>query len=201
MNVPLGWADLIPRLEVDLRSRKDPTGTTDEAAWYAAARLLREHAKMISRSYSIVPGQHVEDVVQDVLIKLQSAETMKRLRAAGSPAGYIAVMMRNAFLDALRRDQRERSRFLSTEGLTLVAPDERAQSSTATGPGMPWEILRELSPDERRLLNMRFWLDMSLLEIAKELGISYSAAAVRSFRALKKTRQLLEERHKPSENR
>lgn len=196
MSSPPSWADLIPRLEMDLLSRTDRTGATDEAAWYAAARLLRDHAKMISRSYSIVRSQDLEDVVQDVLVKLQSPETMRRLRAAGSPAGYIAVMMRNALLDALRRNVRERERFLETNGLPLAGPAEGTRSAIADGPDMLWQMLHKLSSDDRRLLKMRFWQELSLKEIAKELEISYSAVAVRSFRALKRMRQLLEEQHK-----
>lgn len=198
MSVPLSWADLVPRLERDLRSRKDLTGTTDEAAWYEAAHLLRLHARMISRSHVIVRAQDIEDVVQDVLVKLQSLETMRRLRAAGSPSGYIAVMMRNALLDTLRRNVRERERFLSTDGLPLAGPAEGARLEITSGPKTLWEMLHKLSSDDRRLLSMRFWQDLSLKEIAKGLEISYSAAAVRSFRALKKVRQLLEEQRKLS---
>lgn len=201
MSVPLSWADLIPRLEMDLLSREDRTGTTDEAAWYAAARLLRLQAKMISRSYSIVRGQDLEDIVQDVLLKLQSPGTLRRLRAAGSPAGYVVVMMRNAVLDALRRDLRERERFLATDRLPLAGPTEGTRSAIAAGPDILWQMLHKLSSDDRRLLEMRFWQDLSLKEIANELGISYSAVAVRSFRALQKVRQLLEEQRKLLESK
>jgi len=201
MSVQLSWADLVPRLEIDLRSRGDLTGTTDEAAWYAAAHLLRRHAMMISRSQAIARDQDLEDVVQDVLVKLQSPETMRRLRAAGSPAGYIVVMMRNALLDALRRNLRERERFLSTDGLPLVGPPEGDRSKIATEPDVLSRMLHKLSSDDRRLLSMRFWQDLGLKEIANELEISYSAAAVRSFRALKKMRQLLEEQSKLLENK
>lgn len=192
MNAPLPWPELIPRLEIDLRSRRLGTGETDDAAWYAAERLLREHARMLLRRDIMRRRQDIEEVVQNVLVKLQSPETLRRLSIAKSPTGYVAVMMRNALLDILRRNRRESERFVPADDVTL--PDNRPAQPVLSKTGSLWRILDELNPDDRLILTMRFWQEMSLQKIADELHISYSAAAVRSFRALRRMRDLVDDR-------
>ena len=79
------------RFQTDVRHGPRPS------VYYGQARLL--HATL-----RVTP---TDDVVQETMLKLQSPRTMQRLRAAGSPAGYVMVMMKNAFTDLARRRLRE----------------------------------------------------------------------------------------------
>src|SRR5215217_7055903 len=91
------WTELLARLEFDLQARAaDQTATTDEEAWRTMAQVLRSRARVLAFSYSGLQPADVQDLVQNVLLKLQSMITMRRLRAARSIEGYLFVMLRNA---------------------------------------------------------------------------------------------------------
>jgi len=126
--------------------------------------------------------------VQETLLKMQSPRTMKRLKLSGSPAGYVAVMMRNAATDLIRRQQRGREveidlldelHLTDTADVQVVSSDRSERLQKA---------LLLLHPAERALLQMRFWRGLSIAQIAEELTLSYSATAVRLFRILHRLR-------------
>ena len=113
---------------------------------------------------------------------------MKRLKLSGSPAGYVVVMMRNAATDLIRRQQRGREveidlvdelHLTDTADVQVVSSDRSERLQKA---------LLLLHPGERALLQMRFWRGLSIAQIAGELGLSYSATAVRLFRILHRLR-------------
>ena len=188
MKIEEGWAVLISRLEADLRARAaGDASRRDDAAWETAARFLREYGQSLSRTFPDLQKHEVDDLVQDVLLKLQSLRTLKRLKAAGSPAGYIAVMLRNAATDFLRQRQQRIEQALDDE---LPAPETTEEDATVS------ERLRKallsLSPEERNLLRMRFWRGLSIAQIAEASNAMYSATAVRLFRILHKLRVRLQ---------
>jgi RNA polymerase sigma-70 factor (ECF subfamily) len=186
------WNTLLPRLERDLRARATADQSQrDDDAWVVAASLLRTYSHILLRAYSTLAQEGIDDIVQDVLLKLQSLQTLQRLRIAGSPAGYIAVMLRNAATDVVRRRQRGlvlevplTEDYPAHEGsdVDLVTPERAARLR---------EALLSLKPEERNLLRMRFWRGFSIGQIAEKSGTTYSASAVRLFRILRKLREKL----------
>lgn len=191
MKIEESWSVLVSRLEADLRARAaaDPSRRDDEA-WEAAARFLREYGQALSRTYPDLQQHEIDDLAQDVLLKLQSLRTLQRLKAAGSPAGYLAVMLRNAATDLLRQRQRRIEQEVTEE---LPAP-ETPEPDAAVSERMRKALLA-LSPEERSLLRMRFWRGMSIAQIAEASNSMYSATAVRLFRVLHKLRVLMQVGH------
>lgn len=116
MTLEQSWTALLPRLEADLRAREiaQPSDRDDDA-WTSAAFLLRTYGRILLRTHPALHRDEVDDLIQDALLKLQSVHTIERIKAAGSPAGYVAVMLRNAATDLLRQRQR---------GLELPLADE-----------------------------------------------------------------------------
>lgn len=181
------WADLIARLEVEVQHRprrQEPNADTD-SAWEDVRQRLHRIARLLA-----APGD-VDDVVQTVLVKLQSAESLARLRAARSPEGYAVVMVRNAAVDAVRRRSAVTTATDRIEEQPGSAPrpdevlDRRARSEAVR------TVLDELEDSERLLLNLRFWEDLSIAEIARRFGMPYSTIAVRMFRLLRRLRDRL----------
>ena len=138
---------VIARLEsASSPARGTPTGTPDDDAWEALRVYLRQTAQRI------VKRDDADDVVQTVLLKLQGPGALRRLRAAGSPRGYLAVMIRNAYVDLLRTrsdqapvtDEPVDERPLPTELLVEAERKRRLASFTAT-----------LSEADRELLWLR----------------------------------------------
>ena len=190
MTLDAAWKELLPRLEKDLLANQSTRFQTDDEAWTSAERLLRTGARLLYATLRVTP-EDTDDVVQETMLKLQSPRTMQRLRAAGSPAGYVMVMMKNAFTDLARRRLRE---------IQVEAPFEEtiaAELSEDVEALKDQEIermkvaLRSLRPEDRYLLRMRFWKNMSVGEISDLIGVSYSATAVRLFRIFSRLREAM----------
>lgn len=184
------WTELLPRLEFDLLSRaNNPGAAVDEEAWDTITQFLSSRARVLTFSFSGLQTADVQDLVQNVLLKLQSLETMRRLHAARSVEGYLFVMLRNAANDLVRRRQIERVIFRSLED---TVPEEQAVEhasvQTAENASVLGDALESLHPEDRKLLEMRFWRNMSIADIARETGVTYSNTAVRLFRILYKLR-------------
>jgi RNA polymerase sigma factor (sigma-70 family) len=188
MSVDL-WTQLVPRLEADLRARASGNvAERDDDAWAAATSLIRWHGRVLARSHAL-DWAAIDDIVQEVLLKLQSPQTLLRLKRAGSAAGYVAVVIRNAATDHVRRQRK----ILDLEGILAedlrTATDEGADSPQREQTGKLHIALQSLRRDELILLKMRFWENLSITQISKALDTSYSAIAVRFFRIFRKLRE------------
>ena len=153
-------------------------------AWAELLAFVERVVEVLLRRHGSPLVVNAGDITQDVLLQLYKPARLRRLRASKSPEGYIVVMVRNRIYDYLRRDRlRQRSAerpSLPPEPLPLV--DVLSLH----------EALRQLSEEEQELIRLRFWERRPFQEIADELGLTYSAAAVRLFRLLKKLRDLLD---------
>jgi RNA polymerase sigma factor (sigma-70 family) len=103
------------------------------------------------------------------------------------------MMLRRAALDELRRLGRRRQLLLSAQAASEPAlqPDALLESlvTRAALHEALEKVERSLTAEDRLLLKLRFWQERSISGIARTLGISYSAAAVRIFRLLNKLRE------------
>lgn len=159
----------------------DETGAAREAAW-ASFRDRVEH--LVVAILAGYPNAAVEaaDLTQDIMVKLQDPRKLAMARATRDPEAYLAVVIRNAIVDALRRQEVERS----------VAGEWRPHEGAAADPAgaaVLSEILRDLEPEDRLLLHMRFEQDLTVPEIARRLGLTRSAVSVRLHRLLVRLRE------------
>ncbi len=187
------WSDLIPRLKRDLESRvRGDSLRRDDDAWITAASMIRRYGLVIPYTHSGLTQDDANDIVQDVLIKLQTPGTLERLEVSGSPTGYIAVMVRNGATNLIR-DRRRKSAFEEPlpENIAFVFEESDSETGDPKRSVRLREALTHLSPDERTLLRLRFWRGLSIRQISEKTGISYSATAVRLFRILQRLRTRL----------
>ena len=106
----------------------------------------------------------------------------------GTPRSWIFQLARSTALDELRRTKRRRQRerdAQAAEPLFGTEPDTAARSDLGAA-------LAKLSPGDRELLALRFYADLSYVEIARVLGTSESNAGTQLHRAIKKLRRLLD---------
>jgi RNA polymerase sigma-70 factor (ECF subfamily) len=192
MTQRLDWEVLIPRLEADLMASQLGSRGRDEQAWEDARQLLRARAPSALLRYAgFVSPDNVEDLVQNVLVKFQNLKTIRRMKAARSSEGYVSVILKNAAIDYGKQ-----YRMPDLESLTEHEHDPRIERYTprSLSPdeaiGLA-EALDYLSDNERFLLDMRFWQNLRIAEIAEKTGKSYSATAVSLFRLLKRLRALM----------
>lgn len=150
--------------QLDWESRVDAEtkvlSAQDSASWEAAEKILRNHGTALRRKYPFLSEGDVARLVERVMRRLRSAEGLRKLSVAGSPAGYLGVLLENA-------------------GANLSA--QRKSAFLAANLGL-------LDGDEKRLFAMAFVQRRTIGEIAQELGKPYAEVAGRFFRMLHRMR-------------
>ena len=126
-----------------------------------------------------------EDVVQDAFVRFWRA----RDRVA-EPAGYLYACVKHSALDRQRQRKRQARRDEAAarpEAETLFAvPQEDDERGVAVS-----AALRHLPEDQREVLVMKIWGDLSFPQIAEALRISTNTAASRYRYALIRLREQL----------
>ena len=186
------WPDLLERIEADLERRSgSDAATLDPEAWAELTTRVRVYAERYG--YMTGLGRETDDVVQDVLLRLQSLTTLRRVRAARSAPGYLITLIRRSMIDAHRRREVELAAMRRLDYEWLVSegpspPDEFADQ-------LPARIRKELSRlshQDQQFIEARYWHDQSIQSIADQHGMKYSAVAVRIFRVLHRLRKAAE---------
>ena len=133
------------------------------------------------------------DVLHDVFVKLAERPVLidgvRELRA-----WLISMAHRQAIDAARRRSTRARAAEASAEQSPLFAPAEDADGGafrTAVA-----EALAELPEEQRAVVHLKIWEDMTFAQIADALAISANTAASRYRYALDKLEALLRPLHK-----
>ncbi len=128
-----------------------------------------------------------EDVLQESFLKIaRFAHTFK------GEGGYAWIMriVRNTALDFLRRNKR-----IATENLDefFHLTDERYSAERRHEALLLEDALQKLSEADRRMIYYRYYLDLTVRDVAAETGMSRSAAARALLRAEENLRALLHE--------
>jgi RNA polymerase sigma-70 factor (ECF subfamily) len=109
-----------------------------------------------------------EDVVQDVFVRL-----MLQRRNPDNVKAWLYRATRNAALNQVRTGNRRQQR---EEHFVSTAPSWfEPQGATAIDIGHAEKALRELAEDEREIVMLRIWGDLTLDEIAAVMDISISS--------------------------
>jgi RNA polymerase sigma-70 factor (ECF subfamily) len=185
------WNSLLTRLRDDLEARnRGDTSETDEQAWREVLKRVLRYSQILSARARLDPDSALE-IAQEILIKLQNPATLRRLRVAGSPDGYLFVIVRNEVINTLRRKRRAISSEVALTEDLISAYDPTREKVRSDQAEQLRRALRSLRPEDQQLLQMRFWQKMNITEIARSTGLKYSTVAVRLFRILKNLRERL----------
>ncbi len=124
-------------------------------------------------------GALLDDVFQNIWIRLH--RTRFRYDPEFKFSAWIFVIARSVMVDAFRKEGRLK------KGLESFKQFEAAADPVGDAPiEIPW---RELSQEERKLLEWRYEAEISFEEIAERLGINPVSVRQRVSRALKKLRK------------
>jgi RNA polymerase sigma-70 factor (ECF subfamily) len=130
-----------------------------------------------------------EDVLQEVCFRLVRYKV--RFRFIRNPSAYVFRMARNEAVRFLKSRKRNPERYHSVEDLTEVIQDNltglenEAVSQVA-------EALAQIPEDQREVIILRFFEDLTLREIATVCDVSMNTAASRFRYGMQKLRQLVE---------
>jgi RNA polymerase sigma-70 factor (ECF subfamily) len=158
-------------------------------------RVLRI-VRHLARVYDLNDADS-EDIAIEIMVSLIK-NGFRGVPAAGVGV-YLASIARNRIVDRLRSQIRER------RALSELQRTERAEAHDAQQADvealvkdeklrMVEEAMASLNDEQRAILFMRYYENLTLAQIAQRLDKTYSAVAARTFRALQKLRSaLLEE--------
>ena len=159
----------------------------DESLEAAFERFVADSAPTLLRSAYVLTGDHADadDLLQNTLVR-----TLRRWSSIGtSPVGYAFRVMVNLSHDRRRTQQRQPSRALEHDVLTVPAVDEfervieRDAILAAVG---------RLSRVQREVLACRFVLDLDVAQTARTLGLADGTVKSHTARALARMRELLD---------
>ncbi len=149
------------------------------------ARLYDAHAAGLYRLLLRMAGSEADarDLLQDVFVKLARQEVGK---SCGHERGYLFCLARNLAIDWLRRRQ------------TAARIDDRLRAETLemnhhdhTGERDDERLaaaLDALPVEQRVVVHLRIWEEMTFEELGRALGIPVNTAASRYRYALEKLR-------------
>ena len=143
--------------------------------------------KMYAVALSIAGREGAEDVLHDSFIKI--ARFAKKYRNGTNAYGWLIRIVRNTALDYVR--SRRAHTEVSTEqfySLTSLdySPEKREDAL------MLEEAISKLEPEEKKVIYYRYFLDMTVREIAKATKTSKSAVQRTAERAERRLKSLLE---------
>lgn len=167
---------LVERGRERIGTEESPDRLVELGRWYVG-----EHDRLLRFAVVVCGNRHnAEDLVQEAFVRCCLAG------AAVSPTlgAYVRRAIVNLTRSAWRRRTNERvaiSRLNHVEHRT--APEERSAM---------WTAILELSPQQRAVIALRYYEDLSEAEIAATLGISPGNVKKHADRARTRLRQILE---------
>ena len=142
--------------------------------------------KMLAVALGIVGRDYAEDVLHDSFIKI--ARFARSFRPGMNAYGWIMKIVKNTALDYLK-SKKIRAEVSEDALYSLSSLDyspERRESAI-----MLEAALSKLERDERKIIYMTYYLDMTVREIAGELNMSKSAVQRLKDKAEEKLKNLL----------
>ncbi|HEX9032870.1 MAG TPA: SigE family RNA polymerase sigma factor [Streptosporangiaceae bacterium] len=166
----------------------DPPGPDDQEPADAVSALYNEHALAMIRLAHIMLGSRTaaEDVVQEAFLGLY--RRWEHLASKDSAVGYVRSSVLNGCRSALRRGQRRElvphQPPASSAESEVLSRQERGEVVTA---------LLRLSSRQREVIVLSYYLDLSDIQIAADLGVRPVTIRSTRHRALTALGRMLRE--------
>jgi RNA polymerase sigma-70 factor, ECF subfamily len=156
-------------------------------------KLYHQHFNKAYRSAYLVTGDHqlAEDAAQEAFLK--AFANMDKLRDQEKFGSWVSVIASNYSIDLLRK----KKRMVFTDSIAI-----HADKNPGTSPQDNWEktetaqevreALLLLEPDEREILVLKYFNDLSIEEIASAIDVPSGTIKSRLFRARKKMQKILQ---------
>jgi RNA polymerase sigma factor (sigma-70 family) len=174
--------------------REAPSPSTllvQEAMSLYESPLIAYTAQFLNGDYD-----KARDVVQDALLKLYLADPDK---VRENMKAWLFTVCRNRALDVIRKDRRLEvdSEHSSFSALRDQRPDPSQSSDTAELYDRAWELLDQLSDNQREVIRLKFQHDCSYKDIASITGLTVGNVGFLMHVGLKKLRGLLNQELSP----
>lgn len=162
--------------------------------------LKRHQARVFSYIYSIVKNRDVaDDIFQETFVKAITTIKQGRYAESGRFAAWISRIAHNLIIDYYRQEKSENTLSADDEGVDVL--NRRELSDTNIEDVMVNEqihndvrrIIDALPENQREVLMMRYYKDMSFKEIAEATKVSINTALGRMRYAILNMRRIADE--------
>ena len=164
--------------------------------------LARYQSKLFNYIYFIVRNQEVaEDIFQETFVKAITTIQQGRYTASGKFGAWLTRIAHNMIIDGYRQERNENT--ISNDE-TEVDPfndadlcDDNIETQMVNEQTLRdvRRLLDALPDNQREVVYMRFYQDLSFKEIAEITGVSINTALGRMRYALMGMRRIAEEKH------
>ena len=164
--------------------------------------LARYQSKLFNYIYFIVRNQEVaEDIFQETFVKAITTIQQGRYTASGKFGAWLTRIAHNMIIDGYRQERNENTISNDETEVDLFNDADLCDDNIETQ--MVNEqtlcdvrrLLEALPDNQREVVYMRFYQDLSFKEIAEITGVSINTALGRMRYALMGMRRIAEEKH------
>jgi len=175
-------SELYEKIEYALGLISDGDESGVDLLYSAAGKRLFIIAKNIV-------GDLAEDVLQESLLKI--VKNIKKYKKGSNPYAWVAKIVYNTALTASSKMRGEKD----IEEYSFLS-DGNVTEENSTTKIFVRELMDSLPPMRKKLVYMKYFLDMTVREIAKEIGKSKSYAAKEIALAEEQLKEALNEQKK-----
>lgn len=149
----------------------------------AASQLVERHIDAVTRFFTTKAGDRADDLVQRTFLRV--AESFSTYRGDASFRAWLFGVARHVLFEHLRSRLRDARNDDEVRVSALVALDPRASTLAAVRAEQRALVraLQDLPVDVQILLELYYWEDLSVDEIAAVLGVPSGTVKGRLFRA------------------
>ncbi len=142
-----------------------------------------------------IPVDEKEDLVASFWLRVFEHQEKILIKDKEWLINYFRVMVKNMVYDYFNSKEKERQMFLELQISAGLQADEVKEILNELQDARREEIrcaVQCLTEEEKMLIEMRFFCEMSCKEVAKVLGIRENAVRARQFRIIKKLRDTIQ---------
>ncbi len=161
----------------------EPTGTRWPATGDFDAFVQARHMALLRFAHALTgDAELAADLVQDALVR--GGLAWSRVRRRDDPEGYVRRIILTRYVSWWRRVRRER--------LVAAVPEAGYDTPPASGPDETlWRLLATLPPRQRAVIVLRFYEDLTEVEVARVLDCSVGTVKSNGSRGLARLRRAL----------
>ena len=152
-----------------------------------AYELYQRKGLLFARTLTSGNSGDAEDLLEECFVRLW--ERRAQLSKVENLAAYLFTMLRHVFLNRARAAARERQRLVAwaeSSGLIVEGPADAEFSH-----GQVSAALAALPDEQRQVVVLKIWGELTFAEVAAVLELSQNTAASRYRRGLERLRRLL----------
>jgi RNA polymerase sigma-70 factor (ECF subfamily) len=160
-------------------------------------QLYHDHAPVLFRFLIRFTGNEAEtkDLLQEIFIRLAKSPAL--LDQVTSPRSYLFRLAHRLAIDRHRREEtRQRHETCAQSEQEISLPPQPSASDIEWQQQILNDALAQLPPDQKAVILLKIWEEMTFAEIAKVLQIPANTAASRYRYALDKLHRDLRPLHK-----